>query len=168
MKTFRKNNGRREPNPETERRKIGIVVHDDRGNASLTWRDAPSDYERPVLEILEEQDPRARPEAYDPYAHPPTGKGSGGAAGGAKVGSAIAKPDIAKAAAGKAAAGKAGAGKAGAGRGATFTSGGGKAGSGKAGAARTDLRKLSDWIKMMRELEQRKRESGGGGESGAR
>ena len=30
---------------------------------------------------------------------------------------------------------------------------------------RTDLRKLSEWIKMMRELEERKR-NGGGGESG--
>ncbi|MGB6487218.1 MAG: hypothetical protein WBE91_10085 [Steroidobacteraceae bacterium] len=30
---------------------------------------------------------------------------------------------------------------------------------------RTDLRKLSEWIKMMRELEDRKREGGGGGGS---
>jgi hypothetical protein len=29
---------------------------------------------------------------------------------------------------------------------------------------RTDLRKLSEWIKMMRELEERKRSGGGGGE----
>jgi len=31
---------------------------------------------------------------------------------------------------------------------------------------RTDLRKLSDWIKMMRELEERKRNGGGGDEDG--
>ena len=31
---------------------------------------------------------------------------------------------------------------------------------------RTDLRKLSEWIKMMRELEERKRNGGGGEEDG--
>jgi hypothetical protein len=83
-----------EATPETERRRIGTVVHDDRGNASVSWRDAPADYERPGLSVKHE-------ESYDPYARRETRKG--------------------------------GAGK------------------------RTDLRKLSEWIKQMRELEARKR-----------
>jgi len=83
------------------------VVHDDRGNASVTWRDAPADMERPVLEVL--GDPalsikNEREESFDPYARrgAPEGRSS----------------------------------------------------------TRTDLRKLSEWIKMMRELEQRKKDSG--------
>jgi hypothetical protein len=35
----------------SERRRIGEVVHDDRGNARVEWRDAPADYDRPRLEI---------------------------------------------------------------------------------------------------------------------
>jgi hypothetical protein len=65
-----------------ERRRVGTVVHDDRGNAKVEWRAAPADEERPVLELL----------------------GEDGA------------------------------------------------------SRRTDLRKLSEWIKKMRELEERKRE----------
>ena len=34
---------------------------------------------------------------------------------------------------------------------------------GSGNTSRTDLRKLSEWIKMMRELEERKRDGGGGG-----
>jgi len=43
---------------------------------------------------------------------------------------------------------------------------GGAARKGGNNTTRTDLRKLSDWIKMMRELEERKRNSGGGGGGG--
>lgn len=91
-----------DPVPEAERRRIGTVVHDERGNASVRWRDAPSDWQRPVLEVL--GDPKLTvkaEESYDPYARRPA-RGSGP-------------------------------------------------------ATRTDLRKLSEWIKMMRELQERKR-----------
>jgi hypothetical protein len=100
-----------EPAPSVnERRRIGTVVHDERGNASVSWRDAPAELvERPVLEVLGEPkltlkqddscDPYARRSAREPPA--------------------------------------------------------------KRGTARTDLRKLSEWIKMMRELEARKRNGGG-------
>ena len=96
------------------------VVHDDRGNASVQWHDAPSDYERPVLEIessgvrrglnhrlgadglsLEQQ------QSFDPYAN--------------------SRPVERKA---------------------PKTTG---------NTSRTDLRKLSEWIKLMRDLEERKR-----------
>jgi hypothetical protein len=33
------------------RRRVGRVVHDDRGQASVEWHDAPEDYERLKLEI---------------------------------------------------------------------------------------------------------------------
>jgi len=94
--------------PEAERRRIGTVVHDDRGNASVNWRDAPGDFERPVLEVL--GDPALSiksDESHDPYAHREARPSSGN-------------------------------------------------------TTRTDLRKLSEWIKMMRELEERKRNGGGG------
>jgi hypothetical protein len=90
---------------DTKRRRIGLVVHDDRGQASVEWRDAPDDYERPVLEVLgNPQLALKSEESYDPYArhtatYPRTGPGS---------------------------------------------------------TSRTDLRKLSEWIKMKRELEERK------------
>jgi hypothetical protein len=109
-----------EPGPDAERRKIGTVVHDDRGNASVSWRDAPTDYHRPVLEILGEPGLSIKSEeTFDPYAHR-AARTSGGSASGA--------------------------------------TGGSRSGS----TSRTDLRKLSEWIKMMRELEQRKR----GGDEG--
>jgi hypothetical protein len=102
------------PGADARRRRIGEVVHDDRGNASVKWRDAPSDYERPVLEILDECSHLSRPQGgFDPYARP-----SGRPGASAAVPS---KP------------------------------------------ARTDLRKLSEHIKLMRALEARKR---GGGSSG--
>jgi hypothetical protein len=88
-----------------ERRRIGRIVHDDRGNASLDWWDAPSDHQRQVLEV--ESEPRLAiqkaPRTFDPYA--------------------CATPVEEK----------------------------------KPTAPRKDLRKLSEWIKMMRELEERKR-----------
>jgi hypothetical protein len=91
--------------PDAERRRIGKVVHDDRGNASVRWLDAPSDYQRPVLEVARDSAPARKPEeSFNPYAH-----------------------------------------------GATRST---------ATSTRTDLRKLSEWIKMMRELEERKRNGG--------
>jgi hypothetical protein len=87
--------------PPVERRRVGTVVHDDRGNASLKWRDAPPSQERPVLEVLGEASLTLKnDETYDPYSRRALRTGSGG--------------------------------------------------------TRTDLRKLSEWIKMMRELEARK------------
>lgn len=87
-----------------------MVVHDDRGNASVSWRDAPEDYERPVLEVLGNPGLSIKhDEVYDPYAR-----------------------RVAH-----------------------------KPGSGNTVTTRTDLRRLSEWIKMMRELEARKREGGG-------
>jgi hypothetical protein len=91
-----------DPKPEAERRRVGTVVHDERGNASVRWRDAPADEKRTVLEVL--GDPKLTvkaEESYDPYARRES-RGGGG-------------------------------------------------------TTRTDLRKLSEWIKMMRELEERKR-----------
>jgi hypothetical protein len=92
----------------SERRRIGRIVHDERGNASLAWGDAPADYRRPVLEIESESSGLAiqkAPRTFDPYAcATPAEKKKTAAAG-----------------------------------------------------PRKDLRKLSEWIKMMRELEERKR-----------
>jgi hypothetical protein len=95
--------------PEAERRRMGTVVHDERGNASVRWRDAPEDHERPVLEVLGNPKLTLKPDdSYDPYARRPT------------------RPD----------------------------------GNGK----RTDLRKLSEWIKLRRELEERKSSAQGSDE----
>ena len=81
-------------------------MHDDRGNASVSWRDAPADYVRPVLEVQGNPPLSIKnEESYDPYARGTTQK------------------------------------------------------NGRNGQ-RTDLRKLSEWIKMMRELEERKRNGG--------
>jgi hypothetical protein len=92
----------------SERRRIGRIVHDERGNASLDWRDAPADYRRPVLEIESESSGLAiqkAPRTFDPYAcATPPGPKKAAAAG-----------------------------------------------------PRKDLRKLSEWIKLMRDLEERKR-----------
>jgi hypothetical protein len=40
-----------EHRPENERRRIGRVVHDERGSASVEWRDAPADHVRQKLEL---------------------------------------------------------------------------------------------------------------------
>lgn len=129
----RKKPGQPEQDRDAERRRIGRVVHDDRGNASVDWRDAPAHFERPVLEVLGDPGLSIKSEkTYDPYAHRPV-RG----AGDDPIGD---------------------------------THGGNRAGANRGNGTRTDLRKLSDWIKMMRELEERKREnggSGGNGESGA-
>jgi hypothetical protein len=88
-----------------ERRRIGRIVHDDRGNKTVDWHDAPADYKRTVLEVEAESHGLAiqkAPRNFDPYAR--------------------ATPVEAK----------------------------------KDTGPRKDLRKLSEWIKMMRELEERK------------
>ena len=102
-----------EPASPNERRRIGTIVHDDRGNASVEWHAAPVEHvapvdkERPVLEVLGEGRLTLKSDeiSYDPYSNHRTRQ----------------------------------------------------SGSGK----RTDLRKLSEWIKKMRELEERKRNGGG-------
>ena len=106
------NQKRRLPQDVTpaERRRIGKVVHDDRGNAVVEWRAAPANHERVVLEVQGVQERltlKSEETSYDPYARARPGKGGRG--------------------------------------------------------TRTDLRKLSEWIKMMRELEERKRNGDGGG-----
>ncbi len=96
--------------PEAERRRIGLIVHDERGNASVSWRDAPDQHERPVLAIEGEAAPLSlhrEERSYDPYSQ-------------ARKPREAAKPV-------------------------------------RGGTTRTDLRKLSEHIKMMRELEARKR-----------
>jgi hypothetical protein len=98
--------------PDSERRRIGKVVHDDRGNASVSWSDAPADYQRTVLEVVE--DAAGQPEkGFNPY-----------------------------------------------GLGATSTHRTPASTRATGNSTRTDLRKLSDWIKMMREIEERKRNGG--------
>ena len=94
--------------PEAERRRVGVVVHDERGNASVLWHDAPADEQRQVLEILGEPKLtiKTEQESFDPYARQQPGRSN--------TRNAPRKP--------------------------------------------TDLRKLSEWIKMMRELEERKRD----------
>ena len=91
---------------DAERRRIGRIVHDDRGNASVDWHDAPADYKRQVFEIEEESGGlsiQKAPRTFDPYS-----RGT--------------LPEAKKAA-----------------------------------APKKDLKKLSEWIKMMRDLEERKR-----------
>lgn len=53
-----------------ERRRVGKVVHDDRGNASVEWRAAREDEERQVLEVLGEDGLSLKTDevSYDPYA----------------------------------------------------------------------------------------------------
>ena len=97
-----------EPTQPNDRRRVGTIVHDDRGNASVEWHAAPvAENERPVLEVLGEGHLTLKREevSYDPYSSHRTREPGGG--------------------------------------------------------KRTDLRKLSEWIKKMRELEERKRNDGG-------
>ena len=83
----KKKSGHPAPSRESERRRIGAVVHDDRGNASVDWRDAPVDYDRPVLEILGEPGLSIKSEeTHDPYAHR-VGRTSDASASGATGGS---------------------------------------------------------------------------------
>ena len=109
MSNIRKRQVWQEATPPVERRRIATVVHDDRGNASVEWRAAPANHERPVLELQGEEHLTLETEetSYDPYA-----------------------------------------------RNRPLQGGGGK---------RTDLRKLGEWIKKMRELEERGRDGGANG-----
>jgi len=115
-----------EDNPDSqsfERRRIGQIVHDDRGSASVEWRDAPLDHERQKLEL---EDTRA------------SGRGDTKLRNGVKLevrnddtfNPYDRSPD-------------------------TF---GGKPGApaGPKGAKR-DLKKLSEWLKLMRAMEERKK-----------
>jgi hypothetical protein len=94
-----------------ERRRTGVVVHDDRGNGRLEWVDVAPDVERTTLSV-EDSHPVSRPEhGYDPYqttARSPRRR-PGGSTG---------------------------------------------------QTTRSDLRKLSEWIKQMRRLEEWKRAEG--------
>lgn len=109
------------PDGDAERRRLGRIVHDERGAASLEWRDAPDDYDRPVLEIggtgvrptskgrLGEDSLSIKTEdSFNPYDRP--------------------QPADERALPGA---------------------------PGKGG--KRDLKKLSAWLKMMRELEERKK-----------
>jgi hypothetical protein len=99
---------------DAERRKIGKVVHDDRGNASVRWDDAPAEYQRPKLEVLNEGGATPRSEqGCNPYAQ----RGAG-----TTLRSAPVAPGS---------------------------------------RTRTDLRRLSEHIKRMRELEALKRDDQG-------
>jgi hypothetical protein len=94
-----------------ERRRIGRVVHDDRGTARVEWEYAPADFDRPKLEIETFDDTVHRlailkegaAEPFNPYNRPAAAR------------QRPPKP-----------------------------------------APKRDLRKLSEWIKMMRGLEARK------------
>src|SRR5579872_4401978 len=97
--------------PAGERRRMSKIVHDHKGTASVVWQDAPSDHERPILEIEQRLGAGGlavqTDESHDPYMRMPQ-----------------ANP--------------------------------------KSGAGRPkDLRKLSAWIKLMRELEEAKRRKAG-------
>jgi hypothetical protein len=96
------------PESESERRRVGMIVRDDLGNACVDWRDAPAGLERPVLEILGESSLAVKVEepSYDPYARGRAPRATSKAPG---------------------------------------------------GTARTDLRRLSEHIKLMRALEERRR-----------
>ena len=105
-----------------ERRRIGQIVHDDRGSASVEWRDAPLDHERQKLEVEELRgsgrgDSKLRgglklevhnDDTFNPYDRSPdTLGGRPGTAAGPK-------------------------------------------------GSKRDLKKLSEWLKLMRALEERK------------
>ncbi|HKT71557.1 MAG TPA: hypothetical protein VJQ47_01595 [Steroidobacteraceae bacterium] len=100
---------------------MGSVVHDDRGNASVEWRDAPADFERTVLQLDDRQPARTNQpqrgistrglsinsdDTFNPYTR---------------------VPDVDRMASDR-----------------------------KSIGTRTDLRRLSAWIKMMRQLEEQK------------
>ena len=91
---------------DNERRRIGRIVHDERGNKTVDWLDAPSDYRRTVLEIEGESKGRLAiqkaPQTFNPYER-----------------TTLPEPK-------------------------------------KSTAARKDLKKLSEWIKLMRDLDERR------------
>ncbi|HEY6926479.1 MAG TPA: hypothetical protein VI653_23545 [Steroidobacteraceae bacterium] len=91
---------------DAERRHIGRIVHDDRGNASVDWQDAPSNYKRQVFEIEEQPGVltiEKAPRTFNPYET-----------------ATLPEPK-------------------------------------KSAGPKKDLKKLSEWIKMMRDLEEKKR-----------
>ncbi len=108
---------RRSEVTESERRRVARIVHDDRGNASVKWVDAPANYRRQVLEVQSDQHREdelsleVAPQSFDPYSR-----------------GRLPEPKKKTTAA----------------------------------ASRTDLRKLSEWIKMMREREELKAKDGVG------
>jgi hypothetical protein len=56
LKTFRKKFPKPDApeTPESARqRRLGKIVHDERGSASVEWRDAPESFDRPVFEVDE-------------------------------------------------------------------------------------------------------------------
>ena len=96
------------------RRRQGRVVHDDRGNASVEWIDAPAQEARSVLQIEDSVNAQRRLQSTNQQER-------------TQARAADAFNPYQRAAAGAPASGP-----------------------------RRDLRKLSEWIKMMREREQRK------------
>jgi hypothetical protein len=98
---------------DSERRRMGRIVHDDRGSASVEWWNAPDDYERPVFRIegtgVKEPLSIQNDDTFNPYDR---------------------SPDTASTLGGKPSAQKGG---------------------------KRDLKKLSEWLKLMRELEERKK-----------
>jgi hypothetical protein len=130
LNSVNKNSGKRnlpeDDNQEERpfaRRRIGQIVHDDRGAASVKWRDAPLDHERQKLEIEDTPgssrgDSRLRggltlevrnDDTFNPYDRSPD----------------------------------------------SFSGRPGPNGAPKGG--KRDLKKLSEWIKQMRALEERKK-----------
>jgi hypothetical protein len=117
-----KPNGQLEADPQdnsSERRRLGRIVHDDRGSASVEWHDAPADEVRTKLEIEKSassgrgaRDPlgldvlsiQTEEQTFDPYSRKtvPDRKSTGS-------------------------------------------------------TSRTDLRKLSEWIKLKRAMEERQK-----------
>jgi hypothetical protein len=116
------------PDTDRQQRHIGRIVHDDRGNATLEWRDAPSNYERQRLEVesngassrgdlklrrgLEPTLEIRNDDTFNPYERK----------GNTFSGKVAASPAPTAAKGGK-----------------------------------RDLRKLSEWMKLMREMEERKK-----------
>ena len=107
--------GKRKPPTEqddlsasAERRRLGRVVHDERGTASVEWHDAPEDCERPVFRIegTGVKDPLGlkNEDTFNPYDRAP----------GTSTASSMKR-------------------------------------------GKRDLRKLSEWVKLMRAMEERKK-----------
>jgi hypothetical protein len=120
LKSFRKKFPKPPPPqvPVTEQqRRLGRIVHDERGAGSVEWHDAPDDHDRPVLEVDESLAGRRNSkvrrgievlhikddDTFDPYTRQPQDSKKAPSAG------------------------------------------------------KRDLRKLSEHIKLMRELEERKK-----------
>jgi hypothetical protein len=107
-----------------ERRRIGQIVHDERGSASVEWRDAPSDYERQRFEI-ENTDGSGRGDSKLRRGFDPTLEASQDDT----FNPYDRKPD-------------------------TF---GGNPAAGAPKGAKRDLKKLSEWLKLLRAVEERKK-----------